>query len=302
MYHALFTKKLRIMTRYADIHCHSTFSDGTCSPQDLVDKACEAGLRGLSITDHDNIKAYDTVRDYAQEKELHLIPGVEFSAMHKDTNVHVLGYSFITTHPTLSTFCHKHILQRRDRNTLILDKLKKYGIHIEEQEIFDIHKLTNDSSEDEAPVGRPHIARVMVEKGYVSSVNEAFNKYIAEGKKCYSAGRRSSVEEAIDAIHQAHGVAILAHPHLLDNKSITGDLLAMDFDGLEAYYAHLPYAQEKIWIERAQKKGWIVTGGSDFHGSIKPNISLGCSWVPQETFRHLQNHFLQALDDRNSNI
>jgi predicted metal-dependent phosphoesterase TrpH len=129
----------------------------------------------------------------------------------------------------------------------------------------------------------------MVKKGFVESVPEAFYNYIGEDKPCYVRGDSFPVEEAINTIHQANGFAIIAHPHLIKESNLIQSLLKMNFDGLEGYYARLSQAQNERWIKIANKKNWMITGGSDFHGDIKPGNPLGGSWVREETFQVLRN-------------
>ncbi len=265
----------------ADLHCHSTFSDGTLSSHELVDLAIANGLTGLSITDHDTTDAYPEVLSYAAGKGVAMIPGIEFSAMHKGTSVHVLGYAFSLSEQAIPSLCKRHQERREKRYHKILEKLAAQGMPIDEIE------------EPIASIGRPHIATAMIQKGYVQSVEEAFKKYLSEGRPCFIPGEAFSVEESLDAIHASKGLAVIAHPHLIQKTSLVKDLLSMPFDGLEGYYALFFPKQEERWVKIANHKNWLLTGGSDFHGSIKPKIPLGCSWVGEETFNILQRHFKQ---------
>nr|MBA2728942.1 phosphatase [Parachlamydiaceae bacterium] len=142
-------------------------------------------------------------------------------------------------------------------------------------------------------IGRPHIAKLMVQKGYVKDIREAFNKFIGEGRSCYAKGNFFTPEETIDVIQKAKGFAIIAHPHLINNSKTISKLLHMNFDGLECYYSRFPLAAQKPWIKIATQKNWLMTGGSDFHGDIKPMVSLGCSWVDEARFNILQNRFIE---------
>lgn len=267
----------------ADLHCHSTCSDGTLSPTGLVQLACDIQLKGLSITDHDTIAAYEEAMPAAQNAHLPLISGVEFSAVHEKTNVHILGYSFSLQSPSIHEFCAKHCQRRTDRNKAILDLLAAHGMPIDSDEL----KISSPS----AIIGRPHIALAMMKKGYVDSIQKAFQMYIGEGKPCYFPGEKISVEETIDCIHQAHGLAVIAHPHLIENVKVVRDLIELNFDGIEGYYGRFPAHEHERWIKIGIRKGWLITGGSDFHGDIKPNLPLGSSWVNEETFSILYKHF-----------
>ncbi|MBA3723145.1 MAG: PHP domain-containing protein [Parachlamydiaceae bacterium] len=268
----------------ADLHCHTTCSDGTLTPVEIVKLAHEKGLKGLSITDHDTVEAYKTAIPAALHNQIPLISGIEFSTMHHKTSIHLLGYSFSLKSTLIEDFCKKHIERRLQRNRQILALLAANGMPIAEEDIQGDHPHT---------IGRPHIALAMMKKGYINSIQEAFFKYIGEGKPCYAAGAYFTVEETIDIIHQANGLAIIAHPHLIENNGVLHELLSMKFDGIEGYYARFPKELQERWVKIGKKKNWIITGGSDFHGDIKPILALGSSWVNEETFKILHDHYKQ---------
>lgn len=255
----------------ADLHCHSTHSDGTLSPAQILDCAKEKELSAISITDHDTIDAY-TVENYkkAAEVNVRLLPGVEFSARYEQYPIHILGYAFEIS-SDLRTFCRLHQERRMERNRMILHKLRSKGYLIDEEELT---RLNTGKT-----IGRPHIAQLMVKKHYVSSIQEAFNLYLGEGKRCFEAGAAATPQETIEVIHAAAGKAVIAHPHLIEQPHVLQQVLDMNFDGLECYYGLFHHGQEKRWLNIARSKRWLISGGSDFHGAIKPNIQLGCSWV-----------------------
>lgn len=269
----------------ADLHCHSTCSDGSLTPKEIVQLAKQINLQGLSITDHDTIAAYEEAVPAAQACGLPLISGIEFSAMYDKTNVHILGYGFPLNAQIIHDVCARHCQIRTDRNQEILDLLAAHGMPIGSDEL----KFSTPLS----IIGRPHIALAMQKKGYVTNLQQAFQLYIGEGKPCYAPGKKISVEETLDCIHQAKGLAVIAHPHLIDNTKVIKDLLDLDFDGIEGYYGRFPRSEHERWIKIGAHKGWIITGGSDFHGDIKPNLPLGSSWVNEETFTILYDHFKQ---------
>lgn len=270
---------------HADLHCHTTCSDGTATPAEIIKLAIAKQLSGLAITDHDTIDAYQEAFPLAQAHALPLISGVEFSAAHKNVSIHILAYSFSLKSDIIHQFCIRHKQRRKERILLILEHLKAAGMPLKDEDIW------SSNPDFHSSIGRPHIASAMVKCGYVESIQQAFNLYIGEGKSCYAAGCAFSVEETLDIIHQAKGLAVIAHPHLIENTMILRDLLEMSFDGIEGYYARFPPQAHERWIKIGKKKGWIITGGSDFHGSIKPNLALGSSWVGEETFSILLEHF-----------
>ena len=220
----------------ADLHCHSTYSDGTATPSELIQLACSIGLKGLSITDHDTIEAYPEAIAEAKHNNIPLLPGLELSAVHQGTSVHVLAYSFALDSAPIHDFCRQQRERRNLRNQAILDRLAAHGM-----------PLTTDdfpngmiSGEMDRSFGRPHIAQAMLKKGYVHSLQQAFHEYIGEGRPCYSPGNRCSVEETLEIIHRTQGLAIIAHPHLIESCATLRDLLHMPFDGIEVYYARFP--------------------------------------------------------------
>ncbi len=268
-----------------DLHCHSLYSDGTYTPRQLVDLALQMSFSGLSITDHDTIEAFDEAYPYATEKGLIFLPGVEISSKFRDEPVHILGYSFDPHAQSLIDFCKQHRERREIRNQMMLEKLSRAGMTVtmEEVKALSPHATT---------YGRPHIALAMMQRGYVEDISFAFRHYLGSGRSCYVEGDKWTVQEAIGAIHTARGKAVLAHPQLLKARSPIEDLLALPFDGIEAYYASMNADVNRRWCEIAQRHGLFVTGGSDFHGKVKPESRFGSSWAPEGTIQLLQQHFL----------
>lgn len=275
---------------FADLHTHTTCSDGSFSPAELIDQAHRLGLQALSITDHDTLGAYKEAIPLAQAAGLLLLPGVELSSLCGKTSVHILAYGFSLENPLIVEMCDAHLKHRRTRCLEIIELLGKHKVFLQEdaflQEALAMHKL----------VGRPHIGAAMVRQGYVGSMEEAFQRYLGEDCPCYRSAISLSPEETIDAIHQAKGLAVLAHPHLISNEALLQKLLKMPFDGIETYYARFSAHRNHRFLQIAQHKKWISTGGSDFHGTVKPHISLGCSWTPQETFEELFQHYQKVIE------
>lgn len=262
----------------ADLHCHTTCSDGTMTPSELLHHAKAIGLSGISITDHDTIDAYDSAPAIAKECGLLLGNGVEFSSMFRNLSVHILSYDHDLASPHIRKLCERHRQRRRKRNKAILENLSRLGMPIYEEELLAFGTHT---------IGRPHIATLMIQKGYVSTIKEAFQLYIGDGKPCFDAGEGISAEETIAIIHQGGGKAFIAHPHLLEHNNKIKELLKLPFDGIECHYAKFPPEQEKRWLNIAKERGWLISGGSDFHGANKDYIQLGCSWVNEENFHKI---------------
>lgn len=268
------------MSFKADLHCHSTCSDGSLTPEQLVLRAKEIGLHALSITDHDTIDAYETAIPAAKKAGLTLGTGVEFSCMHKKVSVHILGYDYSLTSPAIKDLCHRHLKRRADRNRAILQNLTRLGMPISEEELLKMGKSKS--------LGRPHIAHLMVKKGYVPSVRDAFHRYLAENKPAYASGEPFMAEETIEILHQAGGKAFIAHPQLLPTP--VSQILALQFDGIECFYAKLGHDVANKWMKIAAEKKWLISGGSDFHGDMRSDIELGSSFVDEKIFNTIFQH------------
>jgi len=262
----------------ADLHAHSSCSDGTLTPLQLIDEALEQGLTALSITDHDTVEAYPTAIPYAKEKGLILGVGVELSCTYRKRSIHVLAYDFPFDDPSIQAYCQRQHHRRELRNRKILERLSRLHMSIKEEELLE------QQGTGKKTLGRPHIAALMVQKGYVHSVQEAFHLYLGDTKCCFVQGELFSVQEAIAIIHQARGKAFLAHPHLYEDPTLIREVLDLGFDGLECYYARYPLHRQQCFLRLAKERGLLISGGSDFHGEVKPTLPLGCSFVEKESF------------------
>ncbi len=276
------------MVEGVDLHTHSNFSDGTMSPKELVKLAHDSGLTGISITDHDAIGAFREGYEYAVSLGCMLIPGIEMSTEFQNESIHVLGYSYDPNSEILIEACLLHRKRREARNRNMIDLLEKKGMKISYDEVVAL-------SPEAHTYGRPHIAHVMVQKGYVESIQDAFKKYLGTGKSCYVAGEKWATSDAVEIIHQAKGYAILAHPHLISRFQRVRELMKLPFDGLEGYYAQFPLRDNKRFISLAESQGLLITGGSDFHGTIKPHGRLGSSVAPDTTVKILYTRLQEHL-------
>ncbi|MDB2614070.1 PHP domain-containing protein [Chlamydiales bacterium] len=273
----------------ADLHTHSYFSDGSFSPEELVDLAVKNSLNGLSITDHDTTDAYSRLIPYAKEKNLPLISGIEISSSYKGVPIHILGYGFKLSHPSIISIEEMQKKRRFVRNQGLIERLNKKGIDLTQEEVLSLFP------HPPSQLGRPHIAKALLNRGVISSIQEAFSRYIGEGKSCYIPSITPTIEEVIDHIHQAGGLAILAHPHLIRANHLITNILDHPFDGLEGYYGTLSPKKDQKWVNIASSKGWTITGGSDFHGDTKPNQPIASSWTNMTTFTLLEEKFNENL-------
>jgi hypothetical protein len=282
-----------------DLHIHTTHSDGTFSPADIVHLAKQQCISALAITDHDITSGNREAMDAGKDIGIHVIPGVELSVdymLPQKGHLHLLGL-FIDPDDRLLNLTLQSLRQARDkRNRKILYRLTKLG-----------KKITMDELMEEAgggSVGRPHIARIMVRKGYVQSFVEAFQRYLKNGAPAYVDRMRLSISQAIDLIHAAGGIAILAHPTSLGFASFEGlrayilELKAIGLDGIEAYCA----GQDKALIQKmltfARKNKLMVSGGSDFHGDVKPDQQLGSPDIPDQVYLELVDYWNQIYNPK----
>jgi predicted metal-dependent phosphoesterase TrpH len=254
-----------------DLHTHSVFSDGTATPAELVEMAAELRLRALAITDHDTTEGSVRAVALGRENGVNVIPGIEISCMHREFSLHILGYGIDPEHPLLLEKIGRIQEGRQERNTKILARLAEMGISITPEELEGFSAC--------GQAGRPHIARLLMEKGVISDLNTAFRLYIGKGKPAYANRFCFTAAETIDFLHRAGGVAVLAHPGKIDPAmkllpSLVRELAERGLDGLEIIYpSHLKKVQKKL-RKLAKKYNLIETGGSDYHGGNRPGSML----------------------------
>lgn len=247
----------------ADLHTHTTASDGRHRPADVVRMAAEAGLAAVAITDHDTVAGVPEALDAGRVHGIRVVPGVEISTSADGKDIHILGYGMNCDDPQLIERLIRLRQVRNDRNAAIIAKLNALGLDIT---IEEVERQATVSSRGDSTVGRPHMAEVLLAKGYVADFREAFSKYLAEGAAAYVNPPRIRPEEAVDWIHDAGGAAVVAHPGLYRNDRLVLEILDHGADGLEAYHSDHDDSTERHYRTLAKSRGKLVTGGSDFHG------------------------------------
>ncbi|MBQ9635741.1 MAG: PHP domain-containing protein [Acidaminococcaceae bacterium] len=243
----------------ADLHIHSTYSDGVYTTGELAKMARAAGITVIALTDHDTLLGLPEMEKTASEFGLDFIPGVEFSTRWKNRQIHILGYGIEQHNALLLERLADVRNARRTRLQKIITRLHEMGMDVDVPVPEEGHRA----------VGRPHIARAMVAQGYVKTVQEAFDLYIGEGKPAYQPQTKMTPSEAVHIIHQAGGLAIQAHPEEIGDRELALNLLrTLPYDGIEVYHpsAKDPAAQS-YWLHVATERNLLVTGGSDFHGN-----------------------------------
>lgn len=280
--------------RTVDFHTHSTFSDGTMTPTELLKHADEVGLSAIALTDHDSVDGIKEAIEASKSCCVEFIPGIEFSVT-ANTEIHIIGLFIDPENEILLKTIEKTRSQRKRRMEEVCQKLRSHGFDITYDEAL---ALAGGDF-----LGRAHIAKLMMEKGYVKTVKEAFDKYIGLNKPCYAVKKEITPKDAITAIRSAGGLAFLAHLHQtkLNNEDLDdllSELKEYGLNGIEAYYTE--YSDENIIQFRAlaQKHGLYYSGGSDFHGTMKPMVKLKSGYSDL----HIPYSILNNLKRLKSNI
>ncbi|MDE3018893.1 MAG: PHP domain-containing protein [Nitrospirota bacterium] len=255
-----------------DLHLHTTYSDGSLPPSEVLALAHKAGVTALAITDHDITDGIPEAIRAGAELGIEVIPGIEISSQFQESELHILGYFLDWKDPVLNQHLAGLRASRHRRNPLIVQKLNELGLALTYEEV---KTLAGTES-----VGRPHIARVLIEKGYVRSAKEAFDRYLGNGKAAYVQRELPAPAEAIGWIRAAKGIPVLAHPTWvrMDEAGLLKlceTLKAAGLMGIEVHYSTHKRAQTAEYLNIAQRLGLLVTGGSDFHGLTKPDIAVG---------------------------
>lgn len=263
-----------------DLHVHTNASDGLFAPAEVVRKGREAGLSTLGIADHDTVNGVGEALEAAAAEGIMLVPGVEINAYHGEFEYHILGYFLDYRDRRLARALAALREARVTRMRRIVTKLGALGMEMDPAEIL--------AAADGGSVGRPHIARAMLGRGYVSSMREAFDRFIGEGKPAYAPRSKLGPAEAIALIREAGGVAVLAHPGLWGGDELIPQLAAWGIVGLEVYTPDHTGAQIERYRDFARAFGLIQTGGSDYHGwRDNSGNTLGAATTPPEEFASL---------------
>lgn len=270
----------------ADLHLHTTFSDGTDTPAQVVEAAKKAGLTIIAITDHDTLAGIGEAEEQAAQSGLEIIPGIEFTTETAETEVHILGYFLDRYNAALNEAIGRLQKGREERICLICEKLKDLGVELLPEKVFALAGHRD--------AGRPHVARALVEAKAVGSFKEAFDRYIAFQGPAYVSHYKLSAPEAIQLIRQAKGVPVFAHPGVSRCDEIIPELIKAGLAGLEVYHVGHNQSQIEHYLELAKKSGLLATGGSDYHGTLGGRESvLGTIRLADELVEKLRNEYLR---------
>jgi len=280
-----------------DLHIHTTASDGTFTPEQVISHAHQLKLKAIAITDHDTVAGSKEALRSGIPPSLGFLTGVEISSTPPpfypgSGSFHLLGYSIRLDDPKLNRTLAKLQQARKNRNPAIINRLNELGISITLDEVR--------KEAGEGQLGRPHIAQLLVKKRVVASIDAAFDQFLGTGKPAYVDKQRVECFKAIEIILDAGGVPVLAHPGLLDYKNenqldeLIGKLKKAGIQGVEVYYSGHTPDQTLLYAELAKRHDLLMTGGSDFHGAIQPEIEMGSGQgdliVPFELFEKLIQH------------
>ena len=263
--------------QFADLHIHSTFSDGLFSPQEILEKAKEVGLSCISVTDHDCVDAIPYLVEYASFYSIEIVSGVELTTELDNIEVHILGYLIEYHDKKFLERLRELCRAREERMCKMVEKLKNFGIKIDYQEVID--------TKGEGSVGRLHLASILLKHGYVKSIPEAFQKYIGNHAPCYVGRFKLLPAEGIEMIKEVKGIPVLAHPYKINNDELIEYLISEGIEGIEVYHPdHLSSVIEH-YLSLAKENSLLVTGGSDCHGIEGKrelgSIKISYAWVEE---------------------
>lgn len=265
----------------ADLHTHSSASDGILSPYELVQLARNNGLAAIAITDHDTVDGLSAGLKAGEQLGITIVPGIELSTQLNKLEIHILGYLIDYRDKTFRSILEKYTFARVNRGKRIVEKLKKIGINLDWEHI--LNEYGNGS------VGRPHIARALLEKGYVDSIEEAFYKFLNPGTPAFVSRLKLEPIEAIDLIRSVRGIPVLAHPGLINSSEIIDKLVYSGLMGIEVYYPLHGPKEVEYYSSLCNKKGLIATGGSDYHGiGTASKKKIGLSSVSYKVIEQLE--------------
>ena len=273
--------------RYVDFHLHTNHSDGSDDPARVVERAAEAGLAAMAITDHDTVSGTEEAAEAAERLGLEFLTGTEISTLFKGRETHILGLGVDARDSRLLEGLASQAEKRNDRAKKIVAKLNELGVPVEYEKIA--------ARVAGGVIGRMHIALEIVAAGHANSVQGAFDKFIKSGRPAFVPKAQMSPDEAVEVIHGAGGLAFVAHPGLGQTSGCLDALLALGFDGIEAYHSRHSPGKIEAFLEIANARGLLVTGGSDCHGTVKGESPLmGKVQVPYACFERIK----EALNRR----
>jgi 3',5'-nucleoside bisphosphate phosphatase len=272
---------------FADLHLHTFFSDGTYSPEELVSEAKRFGVGALALTDHDTVEGCARAAAACEAVQIEFIAGTELTAEQNDHELHILGYYLDTANPRLLAEIGRFQAVRQNRIREMVARLNQVNVPLTAEAVF---ALANCKSP-----GRPHVARALVKAGFCKNLDEAFERFLKKNRPAWVPKFKMSAADAIALIHDAGGVAVLAHPGLSHNDGVIPNMVEAGLDGLECFHTKHSTAISEHYLEMADRYELLVTGGSDCHGMSKGKPLIGTIKLP---YQHVEKLKERAAERR----
>jgi len=266
---------------FADLHLHTIFSDGTYTPEELAGRALQLGLAAIAVTDHDTVEGCDRMSAACQQAGLEFVPATELTAEFDDNELHLLGYFVDTQNPRLLAEMAKFQKVRQNRIHEMVARLNQHNIPLQADAVFAIANCRSP--------GRPHVGRALVMGGFCANLDEAFERFLKKNRPAWVPKFKISALDAIALIHQAGGLAVMAHPGLNRTDKIIPDLVSTGLDGLECFHTKHSPSTSQHYVRLAKEFNLAITGGSDCHGLSKGKPLIGTVKLPYEYVEKLKS-------------
>lgn len=267
--------------RFADLHLHTVCSDGTYTPEEIVEISAQAGLSCIAVCDHDTTKGIEPCILSAGHYDLEVVPAVELSCEFDAVEIHILGYLINHKDETLAEKLDFLKQKRLERIHKMIDNLREYSdVNIDAKEV---EELAGGGT-----ISRLHLARILIKKGYVNSIHAAFQKYIGEKSPAHVCGFHFTPAQAIRLIKDTKGIPVLAHPYSINRDDLIPRFVDYGLQGIEVYYPEHSANQTIYYENLAKKYNLLLTGGSDCHGNVKPQVKIGAVKIPYELVQRLK--------------
>jgi hypothetical protein len=279
----------RAAPAFADLHLHTLFSDGTFNPEELAGRGARCGLMAMSLTDHDTVEGCPRMALACRDLGIEFVPGAELTAELDGAELHILGYYLDIENPKLQTSLKQFQAVRQNRIHEMVARLNRLRIPLRAETVFAIANC-------HAP-GRPHVGRALVQEGFCSSLDEAFDRFLKKNRPAYVPKFKISALDAIALVHHAGGLASMAHPGLNRSDDVIPALAAAGLDGLECFHSKHTAAMTEYYLDIAGRHHLFVTGGSDCHGYSKGKPLIGGTKLPAVYYERLKERHRQGIQN-----
>lgn len=266
---------------FADLHLHTSFSDGTYSPEELTGHAARLGFSAVALTDHDSVEGCDRMATACAANNIEFVPGAELTAEAEGAELHLLSYFVDVRQPRLVRELTRFQTCRQDRIREMVERLNQLGVPLEAGVVF---KLANCRSP-----GRPHVARALVQEGLCGSLDEAFERFLRKNRPAWVPKWRISAADAIQLVHEAGGLAVMAHPGLNHADRLIPGMIESGLDGIECWHSRHPASTVEHYLALACRHNLLATGGSDCHGMNRGQPLIGTVKLPWEHYAQLKD-------------